>query len=683
MIRRLFALFRSRRLDAELDEELRYHVDSLEAEYRARGLSSDEARLAATRDMGGVAQTAEAYRDQRGLPFVETMWRDVRFGVRSLRRTPGVTAAVIATLAVGIGANTAIFSVVNGVLLKPLPYPNASALVSVGHLGGANADDELPSAPYLYFTYRDENRTLAGVGLWRTAASNITGLDRPEQVQTLLVTSDILPVLGIPPLAGREFSADDDTAGAPATVILTYGYWQRRFGGDASVLGRRLVIDGQGSTVIGIMPAAFKFLDARVDIIAPFQLDKSQVTLGRYVFSSIARLKPDVPLSAASADLARLVRVAIERFPPPAGYTRERFLERPIVPRLRPLKQQVVGDSSAMLWILMGALALVLLIACANVANLLLVRASGRQQELAIRAALGASWTRLARELMTESVVLGILGGVAGLGVAYAGLHFLLTLGPANLPRQEDISIDLTVLLFALAISLAAGLLFGLLPVLKYAKPGLSTALAGGGRTISHSRERHRARRALVVVQVAIALVLLVCSGLMIRTFQALSRVQPGFSQPEQVQMTHVAISFGDVPIPEQVARTQNAIVNRIAAIPGVASVAFVDIPPLAGGNANDTVLMSESTTYAEGQPRPLRRFEFISPAFFQTLGMPILAGRDVDWEDLYGRRLVALVAANLARAEWGSTAAAIGKRVRASPADPWREIVGVVGDLH
>ena len=683
MIRRLFALFRSHRLDAELDEELRYHLESLETEYRERGLSLDEARLAARRDMGGVARTTEAYREQRGLPLLETLWRDVRFGVRSLGRTPGITAAVIATLSVGIGANTAIFSVVNGVLLKPLPYPNASALVSVGHLGGANADDELPSAPYLYFTYREQNRTLAGIGLWRTAASNVTGLDRPEQVQTLLVTSDILPVLGVPPLAGRSFNEEDDAPGAPPTVILTYGYWQRRFGGDASVLGRRLVVDGQASTVIGIMPAVFTFLDARVDIIAPFQLDQSQVTLGRYVFSSIARLKPDVPLSAASADLARLVRVAIERFPPPAGYTRERFLQRPIVPRLRPLKQQVVGDASAMLWILMGALALVLLIACANVANLLLARTSGRQQELAIRAALGASWTRLARELMTESVVLGILGGAAGLGVAYAGLRLLVTLAPKNLPRQQDIAIDLNVVLFALAVSLAAGLLFGLLPVLKYAKPGVAPSLAGGGRTMSQSRERHRARRALVVVQVAIALVLLVCSGLMIRTFEALSRVHPGFSRPEQVQMTHVAISFGDVSIPEQVARTQHAILNHIAAIPGVASAAFVDLPPLAGGNANDTVLTSETTTYAEGQPRPLRRFEFISPGFFQTLGMPILNGRDLDWEDLYGGRLVALVAANLARAEWGSTSAAIGKRVRASPADPWREIVGVVGDLH
>ena len=633
--------------------------------------------------MGGLAQTKESYRDQRGLPMLETAWRDVRFGIRSLRRTPGVTAAVIATLAIGIGANTAIFSVVNGVLLKPLPYPDSSRLVSVGHLGGANADDELPSAPYLYFTYREDNRTLAGIGLWRTASSNVTGMDRPEQVKTLLVTSDILPILGVPPLAGRTFSAEDDTPGQPPTVILTYGYWQRRFGGDATVVGEPLVVDGQASTVVGIMPAAFRFLDTTVDIVEPFQLDRTQVTLGRYVFSSIARLKPGVPLIAASADLNRLVRVALERFPPPAGYTRERFLQRPIVPRLQPLKQQVVGDSSTMLWILMGALGLVLLIACANVANLLLVRASGRQQELAIRAALGASWTRLARELLTESVLLGLLGGLAGLGVAYSGLRLLLALGPAHLPRQDGISIDGVVLLFTLAISVLAGLLFGLLPVLKYVRPGRSTALAGGTRTNTDSRERHRARTALVVVQVAIALVLLVCSGLMIRTFQALGNVRPGFSDPDQVQLTHIAISFSDFSNPEQLTRTQNAILNRVVAIPGVASAAFVDLPPLAGGNANDTVLLSESTTYAEGQPRPLRRFEFISPAFFQTLGIPIVAGRDLDWEDLYDRRPVAVVSANLARAEWGSTTAAIGKRVRASPADPWRQVVGVVGDIH
>jgi putative ABC transport system permease protein len=682
-MRRLLALFRTRRLDAELDDELLHHLEALEKEHRGRGLSIEEARLAALRDMGGIVRTRESYREQRGIPLLETMWRDIRLAMRSLRRTPGVTAAVIATMAIGIGANTAIFSVVNGVLLKPLPYPDPSRLVSLDHLGGANADDELPSAPYLYFTYRDDNRTLAGVGLWRTATSNVTGIDRPEQVHTLLVTSDILPILGVPALLGREFSAADDAPGGAPTVILTYGYWQRRFGGDPSVLGRRLVVGGQASEVVGIMPAAFRFLDAPVDIIAPFQLDRTQVTLGRYVFSSVARLKPDVSLAAASADLARLVRVAIERFPPPAGYTRERFLARPIVPRLRPLKQQVVGDSNTVLWILMGALALVLLIACANVANLLLVRASGRQQELAIRTALGATRGRIASELLTESLALSLLGGALGLVVAYEGLRTLLAIGPTNLPRIEDISIDRVVLLFTLAISLFAGLLFGLLPVMKYATPALSGVLASGGRAMSHSRERNRARGTLVVVQVAIALVLLICSGLMIRTFQALGHVRPGFSHPEAVQMTHVSISFASVPNPEHVARMQNDIVNRIVAIPGAVSAAFVDIPPLAGGNTNDTVLMSESTTYAEGQPRPLRRFEFISPGLFQTLGMPVVAGRDFTWEDLYGKRPVAVVAANLARSEWGSPAAALGKRVRAAPADPWREIVGIVGDLH
>jgi putative ABC transport system permease protein len=680
MMRRLLSLFRARRLDAELDAELGHHLDALEAEYRGRGLSPGDARLAATRDMGGIARTKDAYRDQRGVPLLETLWRDVRFGVRSLRRTPGVTAAVIATMAVGIGANTAIFSVVNGVLLKPLPYPDPGALVSVGHLGGANVNDEIPSAPYLYFTYRDDNRTLAGIGLWRTAASTVTGLDRPEQVQTLLVTTDVLPILGVPPLLGRGFSDGDAAPGSPSTVMLTFGYWQRRFGGDASVVGRRIVVDGEASEVIGIMPAAFRFLDTRVDIIAPFQLDRTQVTLGRYVFPSIARLKPGVSLAAASADLARLVPVAIGRFPPPPGYTRERFLARPIMPRLLPLKQLVVGDVGAMLWILMGALALVLLIACANVANLLLVRASGRQQELAIRAALGAGWARMATELMIESIVLGLVGGAAGLAVAYTALHLLLAMGPTNLPRIADISIDRIVLLFALAISIVAGVVFGLLPVVKYARPA---GLAGGGRTATHSRERQRVRGALVIVQVAIALVLLVSSGLMIRTFQALSRVQPGFSHPEDVQMTHVAIAFGDVPNPELVARLQHAIVSRIETIAGVASAAFVDLPPLADGNINDTVLIADGAANAEGQPRPLRRFEFISPAFFQTLGVPIVAGRDLTWDDLYGRRLVALVAENLAHAEWGSGNQALGKRVRASPADPWREIVGVVGDVH
>ena len=680
MLRRVVDIFRRGRLDAELDAEMHHHLDALEAEHRGRGLSAEAARLAATRDMGGMIQTKEACRDQARVPMVETLWRDVRLGLRTLRRTPGVSAAVVATLAIGIGANTAMFSVVNTVLLKPLPYPEPDALLSITHrMPGRHTGTEIPPAPYLYFAYREESRTLESVGLWRAGTASVTGLGQPEQVQALVVTHEILRILNVPLAFGRRFSPHDDSPGSPLTVVLTYGYWQRRFGGDASVIGRRMTIDGEARDVIGIMPSAFQFLDRHIDIVYPFQLDRSNVTLGRYVFQSLARLAPGVSLTTARADLTRLVPVAVERFPPPPGYTRGQFASRPVVPELRPLKEAMVGDITKMLWVMMGALGLVLLMAAANVANLLLVRADGRQQELAVRAALGAGWRRIASALIVESVLLGLLGGVAALAVAYAALHVLPALGLTHLPRLQEISIDPHVLLFTLTISLAAGLGIGLLPVVRYARPRLATTLSGG-RAMSDGRERRRAREALVVVQVAIALVLLVCSGLMIRTFQALNNVDPGFVRPEAIQMMHLNVAGRD---PERTTRMQSAIVDRIAAIPGVTSVAFADIAPLADNTGSDTVLTIEGKTYAEGEPRPLRRFEFISPAFFQTLGTPLLAGRDLTWADLYGRRFVALVSDTLARQEWGSPGEALHKRVRASPADPWRDIVGVVGDLH
>jgi putative ABC transport system permease protein len=683
MLGRLLSLVRRRRLDAELADELDFHVERLEAEHRARGLSSDEARRAARLDMGGITRVTEAYRDQHGIPFLETGWRNLRFGMRSLRRTPGVTAAVAATLAVGIGANAAIFALVNGVLLKPLPYPDPDSLVAVNH-GMTGTADQLPSAPYLYFTYREENRTFAGVGLWTIRPANITGLDRPEQVQTLYVTSEILPILGIQPMLGRQFSQEDDSPDGASTVLLSYGYWQRRFGGDPSVIGRTLVLDGQLQDVIGVMPRGFRFLDNRIDVIAPFQLDRNQVTLGRYVFPSLARLKPGVTLADATADVSRMVPLAIDRFPPPPGYTRDRFARRPVTPRLTPLKQTVVGNIAGMLWVLMGALGLLLLIACANVANLLLVRTEGRQQELAIRAALGASRRRIAGELLVESTLLGLAGGALGLVLAQQVLYAVRALGPANLPRLEDITLDPVVLLFTLVLSLAAGVVFGVVPALRYANPQLSATLRSGGRTMSDSRQRHRARAALVMVQVAMALVLLVASGLMLRTFQALSRVDAGFVRPEEVQMVRIAIPFGDVPEPERATRMQHAILTRLEAVPGAVSAAFADIAPLDPGNGgSDTVLFVEGGAYAPGQARPLRRFEFISPGFFHTLGIPIVTGRDLTWSDLYDRRLVAVVSENLAREDWQSPAGAVGKRVRASPDDPWREIVGVVGNMR
>lgn len=680
---RLLSLVRRRRLNAELADELDFHLERLEAEYRAQGLSPIDARRAARLDMGGITRVTEAYRDQLGIPTLEGGWRSLRFGMRSLRRTRGVTAAVAATLAVGIGANAAVFALVNGVLLKPLPYSDPDSLVAVNH-GMTGTTDELPSAPYLYFTYREENRTFSGIGLWAIRPGNITGLDRPEQVQALYVTSEILPILGVQPMLGRQFSPQDDAPDGAPTVLLTYAYWQRKFGGNASVVGRTLVLDGQSQEVIGVMPRGFRFLDNQVDLIATFQLDRTQVTLGRYVFPSLGRLKPGVTLADAGADINRMVPLALARFPPPPGYTRDRFAARPVTPRLMPLKQTVVGNIAGMLWVLMGALGLLLLIACANVANLLLVRADGRQQELAIRAALGASRTRIAGELLVESTLLGLAGGALGLVLAHQVLYAVRALGPANLPRLDDITLDPLGLLFTLALSLAAGVLLGLVPVLRYANPQVSEVLRSGGRTMTQTRERHRGRAALLITQVAMALVLLVSSGLMVRTFQALSRVDPGFVRPEEVQMVRIAVPFGKVPEPERATRMQHAILARLEAVPGAVSAAFADIAPLDPGNSgSDTVLFVEGRTYAPGQARPLRRFEFISPGVFHTLGVPLVTGRDLTWSDLYDRRLVAVVSEQLARDEWQSPAGAIGRRVRASPDDPWREIVGVVGNVR
>jgi predicted permease len=681
---RIFDLFRRRRLEAELEEELVHHRDALEAEHRGRGLSALEARLAAERDMGGLLQAKDACRDERRIPVVEILWRDVRFAARSLRRTPGVSAAVAATLAIAIGGTAAAFTVVNAVLLKPLPYPYADRLVSIVHRrSGVGVGEEFPSAPYLYFTFRDESRTLDAVGLWRTGSASVTSLERPEQVQSLLVTSEVLTILGVETRLGRRFSAADDLPGHPETVILTHGYWQRRFGGAPSVIGRRLVVDGIPRDVIGVMPPSFTFLDRDVDVILPLQLDRSQVTLGRYVFPCLARLRPGVTLSAAASDLTRMVPLAVERFPPPPGYTRERFATRPVLSQVRPLKDEVVADIGRSLGVLMVALSLLLSLACANVASLMLVRTDGRQRELAVRAALGAGWLALARELWVESILLGLSGGVVGLGLARIGIDLLRAFGPRGLPRLHEITFDPRVILFALALALLAGVSIGLVPVMKYARPRLASSLAGGGRSITDGRERHRARAALVVAQVAVALVLLVGSGLMIRTFRALTLVDPGFTRPEEIQMVHLAIAPAETGDPERVTRMQQEIADRIAAIPAVVSVAFADRAPLAGGNASDTVLLVDGQGTVEARARPLRRFEFISPALFRTLGTPIVAGRDLTWEDLYGKRMVALVSASLAREDWGSPAAALGQRVRASPDDQWRAIVGVVGDLR
>jgi predicted permease len=685
MLSRLWNLFRRKRLEREMDAEFRYHLESLEAEHRARGLSVEEARRAARRDFGGMPKVEESYRDQRGLPMLETLWRDIRFSLRSMRRTPAVTVAVIATLAIGIGANTTIFSVVNGVLIKPLPYPEPDRLITMSHTApGVNVAD-VASAPFLYFTEREQNRTLEGVGLFGAGSATVTGRGEPEVVRRLVVTSDILPILGIEPLVGRYFSESDDSPGSPNTVVLSYGYWQRRFGADPTVVGHSLTIDGQPWTVIGVMPQRFRFLDQQVDVITPNRLDRSRVTIRGYFSQSVARLKPGVTLEQAAADVTSLIPIAIDGFPPDPGFTREQVIRTRLGPNLRPLKQDIVGDVGSTLWVLMGTLGMVLLIACGNVANLILVRTEGRQHELSIRAALGAGWSRIARELLTENVVMSFAGGLVGVGFAYASLRVLLAMAPPNLPRRGEIVVDSTVLLFAAALSLFSGLLFGAIPVLRYAKPRLAAALHDGGRWSSGNREKLRVRGILVVAQVALALVLLVSAGLMIRTFQELNDVNPGFADPAEVQTFQIQMSQAAAPDPERTARRQQEIVNRLAALPGVTSAAYIsDVPMAGGGGVAAGLLVPEGKIFREGESPRSTQSRFISPGVFGTLRIPLARGRDLTWTDVYEKRPVVLISENLARLEWGSPEEALGKRVRgASSADQWREIVGIVGDVH
>ena len=611
---------------------------------------------------------------------MKSLLRQLKHVLRRLMRSPMFSIITLVTLAVGIGANTAIFSVLNGVLLNPLPYPEPGRLVAVWQTAPGVGIRELNASPATYFTYREEGRAFQDIGLWRYDSVSVTGIADPEQVESLFVTDGTLPILGVRPVQGRWFTRQDDLPGSPPTVMLAYGYWQRKFGGQPSAIGQRITVDGDAREVIGVLPQSFRFMNLKPALVLPFQLDRGQVFIGNFSFQAVARLKDGVSLVQANADVARMLPMLIRKFPPAPGMNPKMIEQARLGPSVRPLKSDVVGDVGDVLWVLMGTVGIVLFIACANVANLLLVRAEGRQQELAVRAALGAGWPQIARELLLESAALGAAGGALGLGLAYAALRLLVAMSPANLPRLDEIAIDGRVLLYTLATSLVAGLLFGLIPVFKYAGPQLVTALRQGGRALSEGRERHRTRSVLVVVQVSLALVLLISSGLMVRTLRALRQVQPGFTRPADVLTLRISVPGAAAPKPEDVARFDDQIVRKIAAIPGVNSAGLANSITMDGYNDNDPIFV-EGRVYSEGQIPPLRRYKFISPGFLRTMGNPLLAGRDITWTDLYEARPVVLVSENMAREFWGGPAAALGKRIRENPKGKWREVIGVAGN--
>ncbi len=683
-LNRLFA--RKRRYD-DLSVSIQEHLDERIEELIEDGVSPEEAAHRARREFGNVALIEERSREAWQWQFLESLVADLKLTFRRLGKSPGFTATVLLTLAIGIGANTAVFSIINRVLLEPLPYPQSNQLVSLflnapGAGGLASFRTGLQLSRSMYVTFSDHNRSFQSMGIWNSQRANVTGVARPEEVETVVISDGILQTLQVAPLRGRWFSqADQDPRGAK-TVMLSYGYWQRRFGGDPAVIGRIIQVDAQPHEIVGVMPRGFRVVDQDFDLLVPMAVDRVHEILAGFGYNGIARLKPGVSIAQADADVAHLINVWMDSWSNGPKTDPHWYKIWRISPHFHSLKQQVIGSVSSVLWVVMATVGLVLLIACANIANLLLVRAESRQHELSIRAALGAGRARLARELLLESVTLGLIGGVLAIGIAYAGLRILVAVGPANLPRLSEISLDVRSLGFTFLLAVFSGLFFGAIPVWRYARAAAPLMLGATSRTATSGRARNRSRNLLVVAQTAMALVLLVSAVLMIRTFAALRHVEPGFSDPAHIQTVRIAIPESLIPDPLIVTRTQNNIADRIAAIPGATSVGFAAAVPMDNDDPNWDQTWVEGTKYP-GENPPLRLFNYVSPGYFHAMGTRLVAGRDFTWDDIYGLHQMVMVSEGFARDNWGSAAAAIGKRMRQFTGTPWQEVIGVVEDVH
>jgi putative ABC transport system permease protein len=681
-------LFSRRRLFGDLSDEIGQHLEEKIEELVATGMSRKEATAAARREFGNLSLLEEDSREVWRWMSIENVFADVRYGLRMLGRNPVFTVVGLLTIAIGIGANAAVFSVVNSVLLKPLNYPKAEELVSLhqtapGAAGLADFENGLLLSPSMYFTYAEQNRTFQSLGVWVPDSASVTGLAEPEQVRLAAVSDGVLQTLDVAPAAGRWLSQMDQVPRGPERVMLSYGYWQRQFGQDRNVIGRNLTIDSRPREIVGVMPQGFRFVDTDFDVIVPLAFDRGKLILAGFGYHGIARLKPGATIAEANADITRMLPIWMDSWSNGRGSNPHIYETWKITPMIRPLKQEVIGNVSEVLWVVMGTIGLVMLIACANVTNLLLVRVESRQQELAVRAALGAGRQRIISGLLVESVMLGLFGGIVGLGLAYAGVRFLAAIGPANLPRLSEISIDARTLGFAFLISVLSGLLFGLVPALKYAGPRASLELRSAGRTISVSREQHRARNLLVVGQVAMALVLLVSAGLMIRTFEALRAVDPGFTDARHLQVVRISIPGSLIAEAERVTRTQSQILDKLSAIPGVKSAGFGGEMPMEGFDSGWDTIFIEGKIYPKGVLPPLHFYKHVSPGFFAAAGTRLIAGRELTWDEVYGLRSVVMVSENLAREAWGTPANAIGKRLTEDPGLPWREVIGVIQDVR
>jgi predicted permease len=603
--------------------------------------------------------------------------------LRRLLRSPRFTVVAVGTLAAAVGANAARFGIVNGVVLKPLPYPEPNQLVGVWQTApGLNIKD-LNIAPSNYFIFREQSTTFQDIGMYDGRQFGITRTGEPEQVSGLVMTDRVLPLLGVTPAAGRLFTKEDDSPKTPETVILGHAFWARKFGGSTSALGQSLVLDGTPRQIIGVLPRDFHFLDERDPaVVVPLRLNRAETKLGQFNYQGIARLKPGASIASAYADIARMWPIVLRSFPAPEGYALSLFEKAQIEPSVRPLKRDVVGDIGGLLGVLMGGIAIVLVIACANVANLWLVRLEDRRRELGLRTALGASRRRIAGELLLEALVIGAAAGVVGILVAAVALRAFVAAEPVGIPRLGEIRLDVATALFTFAVAALASLLFGALPIARYTAARPSTTLRDAGRSLTQNREQHRVRNGLVVAQVGLALVLLVGSTLMIRTFLAMMRVDPGFSHPETVQLFRAFIPETVAKEPDKTIQAQEDIRLRLQGIPGVSSVAIASSVPLDGDHWTDPVF-AQDHTYREGELPKLRRFKFVAPGYFAIIGTPLIAGRDLTAHDVQTRAPVAIISRSFAVDYWGDPQQAIGRRIRPATTDDWREIVGVAADVY
>jgi predicted permease len=666
--RRLRALFKRSELDRELDEELRFHLEREAEEYVRRGMRPSEARRAALLRFGGLQQIREECREARGVRVFEDLWKDIRYGARTLRRQPGFASVAVLTLALGLGANTAIFSVVNAVVLRPLPYAEPEQLVRLYEkrpkLGRTR---NVVSAPD-FMDWRAQGRTFDSMAAYNGWSASLTGDGDPRQITGALASADLFRVLRAEPALGRAFSAEEDRPGAPRVVVIADGLWRRRFGADPSAVGKTVTLNGEGYTVVGVMPAGFQFPDAETEVWSPLALDpQDQSSRGSHYLSVVARLKPGVTLSQAQAEMDAIAGRLEQQYQVNTGHGVNVFA----------LHDEVVGGVRRSLFVLLGAVCFVLLIACANVASLLLARGAARQAEIAVRTALGASRWRVVRQLLAESLLLFVCGGGLGLLLAVWGVDLFVALSPAEMPRVHEIRGDAWVFGFAFLVSLVTGLAFGLLPALQASKPDLHGALKEGGRNRAGGR-RSRVRALLVVAEVASAMILLVGAGLLLKSFVRLRQVSPGFDTSNLLTM-QLSLPQSKYAGDARQADFIRRVVASVGSLPGVRAAGAVASLPLTGNSASRYFEI-------EGRaPRPAgeglnANFNLASPDYFRALGVAVVSGRGFDEHDTAGAPEVVVINETMARRFWPDEDP-LGKRMRIGN-NPWRTVVGVVADV-